>query len=115
MPRTIVIILTIIAVMASFFLTTGESLQAASRMAEWQSGLSGKVHCNFPEQTGDPASFTNSDDTRFSLFRTDAQRFYTFLGDMNGLGHLYCLFGFGINSKNNLAGIKDTIFLNLRI
>ena len=114
LPRNILIILTAIVVMVSFPLAAAESLWAVDFAADWRGGLAGGAYYHSPEQAGDPALFTESDDTRFSLLRMESQRFFTPWG-VSGPGYTFYLSQFKTSSKCGFVSIKDTIFLKLRI
>ena len=115
LPRSILTILTAIAVMVSFSLAATEPLRAAGLAVEWRDGLSGGDYYFFPEQTGDPVQFTKADYTRFSHLRIESLRFFTSLGGVNGPDCTSRFSQLGTGSKNGSVGIKDFILLKLRI
>lgn len=115
LSRSIIIILTAIAVMGSFSLAAAEPMRTAGLAAEWQGGLSGgKAYYFYPEQTGDPALVAFSDDTWNSPVRADSQKAFSPLGEI-GTGNTFFFSQFRKNSKNAVISIKDTILLILRI
>ena len=114
-PRSIIMILTAVAVLACFSMAAAAPMRAAGLMAEWQGGLSGKAYYFFPVQTGDPAQFTNSEDDRFSHLRSEPLRFFALWGGVDGLKDTFFISQFRIDSKNGITSLKETIDLKLRI
>ena len=103
LPRSIIKILTITAVLVSFSLAAPEPLRATIFTTKWLS-----------ERPRDPALCEKSDDACNSSFRLDSQRVFTPWRE-NRPGQTFYLSQFNKNLLNGYVSTKDAIILKLRI
>jgi len=114
LPRSILIILTAIAVMGSFSLAAAEPVRAAFLAAEWRAGLSEEAYYFFSENDGDMELFVKSDDNRNIYLRIDSQRVSASSG-LNRPGRTYCPSQFWAILKNGFLSNEEIILLKLRV
>ena len=109
----IIALLAVFIAMTGFSITGIEFLSTVISSPKGEDGLSELVY-HFPDQAGEPALNTITDDSDFSLIRIAHQRFFHFFGPI-GLESLFNFSRFQSHSTENSFDNKNTIPIKLRI
>ena len=109
----IIALLAVFAALTSFSLTGTKSLPTVISFLGWEDGLSGLAY-HLPEQAGEPAIFTKTDDSDYSIFRFAHHRFLDILWPV-GSGIDSCFSRFQSHSPEFFFDNKSTILIKLRI
>jgi hypothetical protein len=114
LPRILITVFTILAVMVSFCLGAAEPLRDAGFGAEGTGGADGSVDSFIPAPAEKPAILIKTGEHQFTPPQTGFQRIFNLWGTHGGTCAFYRA-SLGKNSNINYIDVKNTILLKLRI
>ena len=109
----IIALLAVFAILTGFSMTGTESLSTVISSPKGEDGLSELVY-HLPDQAGEPALNTRTDDSDFSIFRFAHHRFFDIFGHVDS-GSASCFSRLQSHSTENSSDNNSTIQIKLRI